>query len=72
MSKPTKLERQWALFQAGEIEKYFFYDATKWYPVAKIAEVTGIEPDVIRDRRLYLRHLAEDAKVAAEFDRRTD
>lgn len=61
VSKPTKLEAWWALWQAGETDKFYFYDATKWYPVAKIAEVTGIDPDVIRDRRRYLRQLAADS-----------
>jgi hypothetical protein len=42
-----------------EIDKYDFYEATMPFTPAFIAEVTAIDLAVIKDRRRYLRQLAE-------------
>jgi uncharacterized protein YifN (PemK superfamily) len=53
----TKLERMSAAFAAGEIDKFEFYDETRWYPARLVAQVSGIDLEVVRDRRRYLNQL---------------
>lgn len=44
-------------WESGTFTKYDFYDATMKHTPKLIAEVTGIDIDVIKDRRRYLRQL---------------
>jgi hypothetical protein len=46
-------------WETGSISKYDFYDATMGNTPKLISEVTGIDIDVIKDRRRYLRQLAQ-------------
>lgn len=62
------IETMLTLWQSGQMEKYEFYDATIGYPAKSVAAATGIDIDVIRDRRRYLRQLAKQAaKYAARL-----
>ena len=56
--KPNKLQQQARLFLDGQIDKFAFYPATMSYSAKEIAAVTGIDIDIIRDRRSYMRALA--------------
>lgn len=53
------------LFEAGEIGKFDFYDATMNYRASLVAEVSGIDLAVVQDRRRYLRQLAKQCKASA-------
>jgi hypothetical protein len=57
--KQTKLQHQAHLFLTYQIDKFEFYDATKWYPAQLIADTIGTDVEVVRDRRRYLRQLAK-------------
>lgn len=48
-------------WETGLIKKYDFYDLTMNYTPKLIAEVTGIEVEVVKDRRRYLRQLEAGA-----------
>jgi hypothetical protein len=47
------------LWQRGTVEKFEFYHRTRGYAAQRVADITGIDIDVIRDRRRYLRQLAK-------------
>lgn len=51
-----------AQFEAGEIDKFDFYDATMNYPAKLVADVSGININVVKDRRRYLRQLEKDMR----------
>ena len=53
----NKLQVLAAQFAAGEMDKYEFYEATMGFGIHAIHLATGIDHDVIRDRRRYLRQL---------------
>jgi hypothetical protein len=53
----TLLERAVRLFNIGAMGKYEFYHATRHYSAKQVAEASGIDIDVVRDRRRYLRQL---------------
>jgi hypothetical protein len=68
MKAVEKVRELFDRWERGEIDKFDFYAATLDHRVSTVAEATGIDPDVIRDRRRYLRQLASDAldaKLAA-------
>lgn len=50
-------------FEAGDINKFTFYPATMNYTVAEIAAASGINPDVIHDRRRYMKALMGGMKA---------
>ena len=52
-----------AQFNDGDICKFTFYPATMNYTVAEIAAASGISPDVIRDRRRYMKALMGGMKA---------
>lgn len=57
MKTETKRERQARRFKAREIDKWEFYETTKWYPTAKVARAIDAKEDVVRMRRRDLRHM---------------
>lgn len=61
VSAVDQVREQFDQWQRGEIEKYEFYVATLGYRVSTVAEATGIDREVIQDRRRYMRQLAVDA-----------
>jgi hypothetical protein len=44
-------------FQAHRIDKYEFYQRTRWYSVAKVSAATGVPQHVVRLRRRDLRRM---------------
>lgn len=69
MSKMTPRDRIATYFyrwESGTIGKYDFYDITMNHTPKLIAEVTGIDIDVIKDRRRYLRQLDAQIVTAEE------
>lgn len=49
-------------WETGVITKYDFYGETLKHRPSLIAEVTGINIEVVKDRRAYLRQLGEPVK----------
>lgn len=49
------IKTQLAMWESGQIEKYEFYASTMTLSAKVVSAVTGIEVDVIKDRRRYLR-----------------
>ena len=47
------------LWMGGTVDKFEFYARTKGYAAQRVADITGIDVDVIKDRRRYLRQLAK-------------
>jgi hypothetical protein len=58
-ARPTILAKAWMEFVGYQIDKFEFFDATMNYTPKTIADYTGLDIDVIRDRRRYLRQLAK-------------
>lgn len=48
-------------FNAGVVDKFAFYDATRGYSAARVAEAAGIDIEVVQDRRRYLNQLRKPA-----------
>lgn len=61
---PQRLRELAASWEAKEIDKFEFYDATKGYRAELVAKVADIPVHVVRDRRRYLRQLAKQGKGA--------
>jgi len=57
MTKETKLERQARRFLSYEIDKFEFYDSTRWYSAQQVADMIGTPITVVQDRRRYLNQL---------------
>lgn len=55
------LVTQWA---NGEIEKYEFYWATRFYSAERVAKAARVDVEVVRDRRRYLRQLEKQGRLS--------
>lgn len=53
----TKLERQAQRFLRGEINKYEYYESTKWYTAQQVADAIRADVGVVRMRRRDLRRM---------------
>ncbi len=60
------ISTQYDRWDSGDISKYEFYGSTMNHSAKLVAEISGIDIEVIKDRRRYLKQLAADDAKRAE------
>lgn len=64
----TKLQKLSRQFIAGEIDKFDFYIDTINYTAKQVAEASGVDIEIVKDRRSYMRELIRQSKEAKKVE----